>query len=130
MGKWALIQQGRYAKANQFKHAKREQRRLRTYLGRVIRDISRKANEVQRLQLDPLLNIANRIHQQQRHDHHKAYSVRAPEVECIAKGKAHKRYEFGVKVGIVSTNKESFIVGMQSFPNNPDATRLNLSSVT
>lgn len=119
VGKWALIQQGRYAKARQYKRAKREQRRLRTYLGRVIRDISRKANETQRMQLDPLLTIAKRIHQQQRHDHHKIYSVHAPEVECIAKGKAHKRYEFGVKVGIVSTNKESFVVGMQSFPHNP-----------
>jgi len=47
------------------------------------------------------------------------YSVHAPEVECIAKGKAHKPYEFGVKVGVVSTSKENFVVGMKAFSGNP-----------
>ncbi|MDV6343978.1 transposase [Nitrosomonas sp. Is37] len=47
------------------------------------------------------------------------YSIHAPEVECIAKGKAHKSYEFGVKGGVVSTSKKSFVVGMKSFPGNP-----------
>jgi IS5 family transposase len=45
--------------------------------------------------------------------------VHAPEVECIAKGKAHKKYEFGVKVGVVSTNKESFVIGAKALPGNP-----------
>jgi transposase, IS5 family len=45
--------------------------------------------------------------------------VHAPEVECIAKGKAHKQYEFGVKVGIVSTSKESFVLAAKSLPGNP-----------
>jgi IS5 family transposase len=65
-----------------------------------------------------LLTIAERIHQQQRKDHGKVYSVQAPEVECIAKGKAHKRYEFAVKVSVVSTSKESFVIGMQALPGN------------
>jgi len=119
VGKWALAKQGRYANAQQMKRAKREQRKLRTYLGRVIRDIERKADPGQLEHLSRLLAIAKRIHQQQRHDHGKVYSVHAPEVECIAKGKAHKRYEFGVKVGIVSTNKESFVIGMHALPGNP-----------
>src|SRR6267154_1820076 len=119
VGKWTLVKQGRYAKAQQMKRAKREQRKLKTYLGRVIRDLERKANEVQLTSLTRLLDIAKRIHQQQRHDKNKVYSVHAPEVECIAKGKAHKRYEFGVKVGIVSTSKESFVIGMHALPGNP-----------
>ena len=49
----------------------------------------------------------------------KIYSVHAPEGECIAKGKVHKQYEFGVKVGIVSTSKESFVIGAKSLPGNP-----------
>ena len=56
-----------------------------------------------RTRLDKLLAIANRIHSQPRvrkeGDPPKLYSVHAPEVECIAKGKVHKKYEFGVKVG-------------------------------
>ncbi len=119
VGKLALAKQARYANAQQMKRAKREQSKLRTYLGRVIRDIERKATAEQLEHLARLLDIAKRIHQQQRKDHDKVYSVQAPEVECIAKGKAHKRYEFGVKVGIVSTSKESFVIGMQALPGNP-----------
>lgn len=106
VGKLALAKQACYANAKQMKRARREQRKLRTYLGRVIRDIERKASAEQLACLARLLELAQRIHQQQRKDHGKVYSVQAPEVECIAKGKAHKRYEFGVKVGIVSTSKE------------------------
>ncbi len=119
VGKVALAKHGRYANAKQMKRAKREQRKLRTYLGRVIRDIERKASAGQLERLSHLLTLAQRIHQQQRKDHGKVYSMHASEVECIAKGKAHKRYEFGVKVGIVSTSKESFVIGMQALPGNP-----------
>ena len=43
----------------------------------------------------------------------------AAEVECIAKGKAHKPYEFGVKVSLAVTHKEGFVVGIMAFPDNP-----------
>jgi IS5 family transposase len=125
VSKQALMMNGRYAHARQMRRAKREQKRLRTCLGRVIRDIERKVGWQQTeagqddAGLKRLLEIAKRIHAQQRHDKGKVYSVHAPEVECIAKGKAHKPYEFGVKVGVVSTSKESFVVGMQSLPGNP-----------
>jgi transposase, IS5 family len=45
--------------------------------------------------------------------------VHAPQVECIAKGKVHKQYEFGVKVGLVSTRKERVVIGAKSLPGNP-----------
>jgi IS5 family transposase len=41
VGKLALIKHQRYAHAHQFKRANRSLRRLKTYLGRVIRDIGR-----------------------------------------------------------------------------------------
>lgn len=119
VSKLALAKNGRYAHARQMKRARREQKRLRTYLGRVIRDIERKLPQEHAAKMNTLLEIAKRILTQQRHDRGKVYSMHAPEVECIAKGKAHKPYEFGVKVGIVSTSKESFVVGMQSLPGNP-----------
>lgn len=56
---------------------------------------------------------------QQRQDNNKLYSVHAPETECIAKGKAHKKYEFGVKVSIASTSADNFVVGMQALPGRP-----------
>ena len=126
LSKLALAKNGRYAHARQMQRARREQKRLKTYLGWVIRDIERKvaagqaqAGPQEDRQAMRLLQIARRIHTQQRHDKGKVYSVHAPEVECIAKGKAHKPYEFGVKVGVVSTSKESFVVGMKSLPGNP-----------
>jgi IS5 family transposase len=119
VSKLALAKNGRYAHARQMQRAKREQKRLRTYLGRVIRDIERKLPEEHKITMESQLEIAKRILTQQRKDRGKVYSMHAPEVECIAKGKAHKPYEFGIKVGIVSTSKESFVVGMKSLPSNP-----------
>ena len=118
LGKRALARQGRYAHARQMKRAAKETRRLKTYLGRVLRDIAHKAPSGD-AQLARLLALAERIHTQQRHDKKKVYSVHAPEVECIAKGKAHKRYEFGCKVGVASTSKDNWIVGVQHLPGNP-----------
>ncbi len=57
--------------------------------------------------------------EQERNSKNKLYSLHAPETECISKGKAHKRYEFGVKAGFATTLKECFVVGARSFPGNP-----------
>lgn len=125
VGQAAFVRSQRYAHARQINRAKAQNRKLRTYLGRVIRDIKRKTQsaDIRTERLDKLLEIASRIHSQPRKrsegDPPKLYSVHAPEVECIAKGKAHRKYEFGVKVGIVSTSKESFVIGAKSLPGNP-----------
>ena len=106
LGKKALAQQGRYSHARQMKRAAKETRRLKTYLGRVMRDIARKTPKPD-AELARLLALAERIHTQQRHDKNKVYSVHEPEVKCIAKGKVHKKYEFGNKVGVVTTSKDN-----------------------
>jgi IS5 family transposase len=56
---------------------------------------------------------------QQCTDKNKLYSLHAPEVECIAKGKVRQPYEFGVKVSIATTHKEGLVVGIKSMPGNP-----------
>jgi IS5 family transposase len=125
IGKAAFVRSQRYAHARQMNRAKTQTRKLRTYLGRIIRDIERKMRlgEQSPSRMAKLLQVATRIHTQPRKrsegDPPKIYSVHAPEVECIAKGKAHKQYEFGVKVGIVSTSRESFVIGAKSLPGNP-----------
>src|SRR5205085_3482246 len=122
VGERALQKQGRYAQAQQLKRARKETRKLRTYLGRVIRDIQRKAAtsapELDQ-QLAQYLERASRIYQQQRADKHKLYSMQAPEVECIAKGKEHKKYEFGCKVSVVTTSKRGWVVGIEALHGNP-----------
>jgi IS5 family transposase len=51
--------------------------------------------------------------------HGQAVLRRAPEVECISKGKARTPYEFGLKVTVATTLKEGLVVGMRSMPGNP-----------
>jgi len=118
LGKKALLMQGRYSHARQAKRARREQKKLRIYLGRVIRDIERKCQKPD-LTLATMLERAKRIFTQKRDDKNKLYSMQAPEVECIAKGKVHKKYEFGCKVSLVSTSKDNWIVGVQALHGNP-----------
>jgi transposase, IS5 family len=118
LGKRAFIMQARYSHARQVNRAKKEQKRLRIFLGRVVRDIGRKCLAPDRL-LATMLERAQRILNQKRNDKNKLYSMQAPEVECIAKGKAHKKYEFGCKVSLVSTSENSWIVGVQAVHGNP-----------
>jgi transposase, IS5 family len=118
LGQQALARQGRYAHARQRKRARRETKRLRQYLGRVLRDIRRKCPKPGAT-LKPLLERAERIFRQQRHDRKKLYSLHAPEVECIAKGKAHKPYEFGCKVAVVTTARTNWVVGIDAVHSNP-----------
>jgi|GEM_PF-1368856 len=92
--KKASIQAGRYAHAKQFKHMRRQLKKLRTYLGRVIRDLRRKLSEPDEA-LETLLLRCERLHAQQPGDKNKLYSLHEPEVKCISKGKARQRYEFG-----------------------------------
>ncbi|NER85116.1 MAG: IS5 family transposase [Leptolyngbya sp. SIO1D8] len=118
LGKRALFWQSRYAVARQGKRAQQQTRKLRTYLGRVIRDVERQATPLPQ-DLQALLGLAKRIHQQQRQDKGKLYSLHAPETECIAKGKAHKRYEFGCKVVLATTHQSNWIVAADAVHSNP-----------
>jgi IS5 family transposase len=113
-----LKQQGRYAHARQFKRSRRCTKTLRTLLGRVVRDITRKTMEKDP-QLQEFLNRAEKLLQQTQKSKNKLYSIDAPEVECISKGKAHKRYEFGCKVNVAITNESNWIVGVQALHGNP-----------
>jgi IS5 family transposase len=118
LGKRALVKQGRYGAARYLKRAQRETRKLRTYLGRVLRNVGRGKLKLSEKQ-EQLVSVTRRIFMQQRTDHGKVYSVHAPEVECIAKGKVSKHYEFGCKVPIVTTSRQSWIVGIAAVHDNP-----------
>jgi IS5 family transposase len=118
VGKRLLMQWSRYAHARQMQRARACTRKLRTQLGRVLREIERQVREPSQ-QLAELLETAHRIHAQPRHDKNKAYSVHEPEVECIAKGKAGKPYEFGNKVSVAVTSRGGWLVGAKSFTGNP-----------
>jgi transposase, IS5 family len=127
LGKFALIQHQRYAHAKQFKRAKGALKRLRTYLGRVVRDVTRKIEGdgwLKEMVFGHILSLAGRVRDQtQRQRGPKVYSLHAPEVECIGKGKAHRPYEFGVKVSVATTLAHAkggqFVTHVKSLPGNP-----------
>jgi IS5 family transposase len=118
LSKAALARQSRYRHAKQFKRARKETKKLRTYLGRVLRDIQRKA-KVMDVGLEDLLHLSERLLAQERTDKHKLYSIHEPQVECISKGKAHKRYEFGCKVSVATTSRDNWVIGIQAHHGNP-----------
>jgi IS5 family transposase len=113
-----LKQQGRYAHARQYKRAGRCTKALHTLLGRVVRDIRRKAAALDETFL-VFLGRAEKLLAQTQKSSDKLYSIDAPEVECISKGKAYKRYEFGCKVSVALTNEKNWIVGVQALHGNP-----------
>lgn len=118
VGKKAFIKHGRYLHARQMKRAKKERKKLKTYLGRTIRDIKRKMPEADTALLN-LLTMAEKIFHQEKADKNKIYSLWAPEVECIAKGKSHKKYEFGCKVSLATTCKDPWVVSIKAIHGNP-----------
>lgn len=121
VGKSALFKANRYFAARQMKRGKKQVKKLKTYLGCVYRDIQRQLEKRTELKVafaDLLLKV-EKLLKQQKMDKNKLYSLHAPEVECIAKGKVNKHYEFGVKVGLVSPLKNSFVLGIQALPGNP-----------
>jgi transposase, IS5 family len=117
-----LIHRGRH------REAERVVRRMRTWLGRLARDIARKiagaADEVRAAFAAPL-GLITRLLRQRRDDRgrEKIYALHAPEVECIGKGKARTRFEFGVKVSLATTNRAApggqFVLGARTLPGNP-----------
>ena len=109
------------------RQAERQVRRLRTWLGRLFRDIGRKiaGHTVAEAAFSGPLALIARLLRQRREDRGrgKLYSLHAPEVECIGKGKAHARFEFGRKVSIATTNAAApggqFVLGARALPGNP-----------
>lgn len=114
----SLIMQGRYSYAKQMKRASKETKKVKNYLGRVTREIRRKEKNPDKV-LEGLLKLSERLLKQKKEDKNKIYSLHAQEVECIAKGKRHKRYEFGCKVSVASTSRDNWVVGINAEHGNP-----------
>lgn len=106
--------------------ANRQLKFLRTRLGRLIRDINRKVAGDPALEqrFAPLRSLALTIRfQNQRQRGRRVYSLHAPEVECIGKGKARAPYEFGCKVPIATPITQpkggQFVLHAKALHGNP-----------
>ena len=101
------------------KKAKRSIAKLKTIAGRLIRELERKLPQETLQQMEEELSLYRKVLSQKRGDKNKVYSLHKPFTSCVAKGKAHKQYEFGNKVGLITTSKEMIITAIKSFTGNP-----------
>lgn len=99
------------------KKALKADKRLRTITGRLVRELKRNLGENRAY--DDLLSVFEKILLQRRNSSHKIYSIHETDVQCISKGKEHKKYEFGNKVSIIRS-ATGVILGACSFRNQYD----------
>lgn len=103
------------------KKARKAKKRLKTIANTQLRELERKMSEEQKKKYEKDFDIYTRAVNQQKGDSNKVYSLHKPFTRCIAKGKPHKQYEFGNKVGLITTGKKSkkIITAIQAFLENP-----------
>jgi IS5 family transposase len=103
------------------KQANKARRRLKTIANTQLRDLERKLSDYSLSSIQEKLALYKRAVNQKKTDKDKVYSLHKPFTKCIAKGKAHKPYEFGNKVGIITTSSKGrkIITAVKAFLDNP-----------
>ncbi len=93
-------------------------RRIKTIANTLLREVRRKLSNFALECHAENLKICEKVINQERSEKDKIYSIHEPHTKCIAKGKAHKKYEFGSKVGIAMTKETCIILGVENFSDN------------
>jgi len=101
------------------KKAQKAKKKLKTIAGRLVRELGRKLSEEKLARYEEELKLYKRVLEQKKTDKNKMYSLHKPFTSCISKGKAHKKYEFGNKIGIMVNPKELVILAVESYAGNP-----------
>lgn len=99
-------------------------RKLRTIAGILVRELKRNLRDNH--DYDRLLEIFEAILSQKHNSRNKIYSIHELEVQCISKGKEHKKYEFGNKASIIRS-ATGIILGAKSFRNDYDGHTIEAS---
>lgn len=100
------------------KKARAAMKRLKTIVGVLIRDISRKLSEEELQKYQETFTLFNKITQQKMKDTHKVYSLHEQHIYVVAKGKDHKKYEYGTKASLVTTMNGNIIIGAVAHDKN------------
>jgi IS5 family transposase len=103
------------------KQSRKAKKRLKTIANKLLRELDRKMTDLQKTAHKTELEICQRAVNQQKNDKNKIYSLHKPFTKCIAKGKPHKPYEFGNKVGLTTGGKKGkkIILAIKAFSDNP-----------
>lgn len=97
------------------KAARKADRKVKTIAGRLVRELGRKLPSGKHT---TTLLLLSRALSQMREDKNKLYSLHEHHAQCIGKGKAHKKYEFGSKVSSTATARSGVIIGALKLPKN------------
>lgn len=95
--------------------ARKADKKIKTIAGRLVRELERKLAPNQ---YPELMALFKTILAQKKDDSDKIYSIHEPHVQCISKGKEHKKYEFGSKVSIITTKNTGVIIGALNLEKN------------
>lgn len=115
---WALKDYLRLMHGKKMRKAQKPLRKLKRYLCKVLKELDpHLGNCPQKLLRD--MAIGAKLLLQNREDKNKIYSCHEPQIACIAKGKAHKPYEFGSKACLVVTEKKGIALSMTTHLGNP-----------
>ena len=100
------------------KKARSAMKRLKTIVGVLMRDISRNLTDKQLETYKETFALFTKVTQQKMKDSHKVYSLHEQHIYVIAKGKDHKKYEYGTKASLVTTMKGNVIIGAVAHDKN------------
>lgn len=103
------------------KRAKRALRKLQTLARRQMKELARTLSPDVLAQYQEVLKMYAGVLTQDKDKKgsEKIYSLHKPFTTCIAKGKAGKAYEFGNKIGIMTSAKRLIITAVEAFEGNP-----------
>ncbi len=101
------------------KKARKSMKKLKTIAGRLVRELERKLPEERLKTYQSDLELFTQVLNQKKGDKDKIYSLHKSFTSCISKGKAHKKYEFGNKIGLMLNPRELVILGVESYSGNP-----------
>ena len=111
-----LLMDGRFRNHPKNKgRARKADRRVKTIAGRMVRELMRKLPPNMH---QDTLELFKKVLAQKKSDSNKTYSLHEPHVQCIGKGKEHKKYEFGSKVSITTTKTTGVIIGAINIEKN------------
>ena len=103
------------ARKNGAKEARKASKKIKIIAGRLVRDVARKLPMERLGKHLTALKRYQRVLTQSRSDSDKLYSLHEPDVKCYAKGKEHKKFEFGSKASILVDQNTGIIKGALNF---------------
>ena len=96
--------------------ARKADRKIKTMAGRLVGELDRNLVATHPFRIN--LNLFEKVFAQKKEDKQKIYSLHEPNVQCIGKGKEHRKYEFGSKVSIMTTKNSGVIIGALNIEKN------------